>query len=85
VVLCSILTLDRRIVAGTAAVTAAATTVLMVVGCSLHNTIVSIAIVGGVGLMTVFINERITRLAHLAARRGWSPPGSALLAGDHAS
>ena len=68
VVLCSILTLDRRIVAGTAAVAALATTVLMGwSGCSLHNTIVSIAIVGGVGLMTVFINERITRLAHLAA------------------
>ncbi len=68
VVLCSILTLDRRIVVGTA-IMAAGTTVLLMVwsGCSLHNTAVSVAIVGGVGLMTVFINERITGLAHLAA------------------
>jgi adenylate cyclase len=68
VVLCSILTLDRRIVAGTASMAAVATTLLMVwSGCSPHNTAVSIAIVGGVGLMTVFINERIVRLAHVAA------------------
>ena len=68
VVLCSILTLDRRIVAGTALAAALAATVLMIhSGCSLHNTSVSIAIVAGVGLMTVFINERITRLANLAA------------------
>ncbi len=68
VVLCSILTLDRRIVAGTALMAAFATMVLLVrSGCSLHNTAVSVAIVAGVGLMTIFINERITGLAHIAA------------------
>ena len=68
VVLCSILTLDRRIVVGTAAAASLATALLMVwSGCSLHNTAVSIAIVGGVGLMTVFISERIISLAQAAA------------------
>ncbi len=68
VVLCSILTLDRRIVVGTAVAAALAITLLMVsTRCSVHNTLVSIAIVGAVGLMTVFINERITRLAHVSA------------------
>jgi adenylate cyclase len=68
VVLCSILTLDRRIVVGTAVAAALAITLLMVwTGCSVHNTAVSIAIVGAVGVMTVFISERITRLALMSA------------------
>jgi len=68
VVLCSILTLDRRIVVATALAAAVAITLLMVwTRCSLHNTVVSIAIVAAVGAMTVFINERITLLARVSA------------------
>jgi adenylate cyclase len=68
VVLCSILTLDRRIVIGTALAGSAGTALLMVLTrCSPHNTAVSIAIVVAVGLMTVFINERITGLARISA------------------
>ena len=68
VVLCSILTLDRRIVVGTAVAAALAVALLMLwTRCSAHNTAVSIAIVSAVGVMTVFINERITRLAHVSA------------------
>jgi adenylate cyclase len=68
VVLCSILTLDTRIVAGTALVAAMAVALLMLWSrCGAANAAIAIALVGGVGVMTMFINQRITRLAHLAA------------------
>lgn len=70
VVLCSILTLDTRVVAGTAAAAALAVILLMLWSrCGAPNALISIAIVGGVGVMTMFINQRITRLAHLAAEK----------------
>ena len=68
VVLCSILTLDRRIVAGTALIAAVAACLVMVrSGCQVPYTIVAISLVAGVGSMTVFIKDRITLLAHLSA------------------
>ncbi|HEU5054951.1 MAG TPA: adenylate/guanylate cyclase domain-containing protein, partial [Kofleriaceae bacterium] len=69
VVLCSILTLDRRIVVGTALVAAVAIALLMVWSrCGAPNAAISVAIVGGVGFMTVYINERIRLLARVSAQ-----------------
>jgi len=68
VVLCSILTLDRRIVAGTALIASIATCLVMVrSGSHLPYTVVAISLVAGVGSMTIFIKDRITLLARLSA------------------